>query len=50
MRKMSEINRISDIVPGRNYTVYFLLQVIIQHNLYHAGQMSLLKTALKKNE
>jgi uncharacterized damage-inducible protein DinB len=50
--RVSELKdpELSDIVPGRNYSVYFLLQGIIQHNLYHAGQMSLLKTALKKNE
>lgn len=41
---------LSNIVPGRNYSVYFLLHGIIQHNLYHAGQMSLLKTALKRNK
>lgn len=41
-------SHLSDIVPGRNYSTYFLLHGIIQHNLYHAGQMSLLKTALKK--
>jgi uncharacterized damage-inducible protein DinB len=43
-------SELSKIVPGRNYSVYFLLHGIIQHNLYHAGQMSLLKTALKKNK
>ena len=30
-------------VPGRTYAVYNLLHGIIQHNLYHAGQIILLK-------
>src|SRR6185437_4110087 len=35
--------RLGDIVPGRDYTVYFLLHGIAQHNIYHAGQIALLK-------
>lgn len=35
--------RLDDIVPGRSYTVYFLLHGIAQHNIYHAGQIALLK-------
>jgi uncharacterized damage-inducible protein DinB len=31
------------IVPGRRYDFYFLLHGVIQHNLYHAGQIALLK-------
>ena len=38
-----ESGRLDDIVPGRAYTVYFLLHGIVQHNLYHAGQIALLK-------
>ena len=30
-------------VPGRPYSYYFLLHGVIQHNLYHAGQIVLLK-------
>ncbi|MGH9661722.1 MAG: DinB family protein [Bryobacteraceae bacterium] len=30
-------------LPPRNYTVYFLLHGLVQHNLYHAGQIALLK-------
>jgi uncharacterized damage-inducible protein DinB len=30
-------------VPGRKYSVYVLVHGLIQHNLYHAGQISLLK-------
>jgi uncharacterized damage-inducible protein DinB len=30
-------------VPGQAYDVYFLLHGVIQHTLYHAGQIALLK-------
>jgi uncharacterized damage-inducible protein DinB len=30
-------------VPGRNHSVRFMLEGVIQHNLYHAGQIALLK-------
>jgi uncharacterized damage-inducible protein DinB len=39
--------RLSDTVPGRDYSFYFLLHGVVQHNLYHAGQMALLKAAAR---
>jgi len=30
-------------VPGSNYSVRFMLEGVIQHHLYHAGQIALLK-------
>lgn len=33
-------------VPVKGYSVYFMLHGIIQHALYHAGQIALLKKAL----
>ncbi len=33
-------------VPGRDYNLYFLIHGVIQHNLYHAGQIAILKKAL----
>jgi hypothetical protein len=30
-------------VLGQNYTVYVMLHGVIQHALYHAGQIALLK-------
>ena len=33
-------------VAGRKYTIYVLLHGVIQHNLYHAGQIAILKKAL----
>jgi uncharacterized damage-inducible protein DinB len=32
-------------VPGKPYSVYILLHGLVQHNLYHAGQIALLKKA-----
>lgn len=36
---------LSDVVPGKPYSVYFMLHGVIQHDLYHAGQIALLKKA-----
>jgi uncharacterized damage-inducible protein DinB len=33
-------------VPGQRYSNYFMLHGVIQHDLYHAGQIALLKKAL----
>jgi uncharacterized damage-inducible protein DinB len=32
-------------VPGKPYVIYTLLHGLVQHNLYHAGQIALLKKA-----
>lgn len=37
--------RLKEKVPGREYSYGFLLDGVVQHNLYHAGQMALLKKA-----
>lgn len=39
--------RLDDEVLGRPYSYYFLLHGVVQHNLYHAGQVALLKKALR---
>jgi len=44
IRELDEA-RLDDIVPGTEYSVYFLLHGVIQHDLYHAGQIALLKKA-----
>jgi uncharacterized damage-inducible protein DinB len=36
------------IVPGRDYNVYFMLHGVIQHILYHTGQIGVLKRAKSK--
>lgn len=39
--------RLTEKVPGMTYSFYFMLQGVVQHNLYHAGQIALLKKAAK---
>ena len=38
-------DRLDERVRGKPYSNYFLLHGVIQHNLYHAGQIALLKKA-----
>ena len=38
-------SRLAETVPGRDYSVYFMLHGLVQHDLYHAGQIALLKRA-----
>jgi uncharacterized damage-inducible protein DinB len=38
-------DRLSEVVPGQKYSVYIMVHGVIQHNLYHAGQIALLKKA-----
>lgn len=35
--------------PGKNYSIAFMLHGVVQHNLYHAGQIALLKKALSRS-
>ncbi len=42
--KLSE-DDLEKTVAGRDFAVYFLLHGVIHHNLYHAGQIALLKKA-----
>ena len=38
-------SRLGDRVPGKNYDVYTMLHGAVQHALYHAGQIAILKRA-----
>lgn len=38
-------SRLRDQVPGKDYDFYFMLHGIVQHELYHAGQIAILKKA-----
>jgi uncharacterized damage-inducible protein DinB len=38
-------SRLSERVPGKDYDIYFMLHGTVQHALYHAGQIALLKKA-----
>lgn len=42
--RMSD-QRLCDRVPGKRYDFYHMLHGIAQHELYHAGQMAILKKA-----
>jgi hypothetical protein len=37
--------RLQETVPGRDYGFYHLFHGIVQHSLYHAGQIAMLKRA-----
>jgi uncharacterized damage-inducible protein DinB len=37
--------RLRERVPGKKYDFYFMLHGVAQHELYHAGQIALLKKA-----
>jgi hypothetical protein len=38
-------SRLRDTVPGRDYDFYYMLHGIVQHSLYHGGQIAMLKRA-----
>ena len=38
--------RLQDTVPGRDYDFYYLFHGIVQHSLYHGGQIAMLKKAV----
>jgi uncharacterized damage-inducible protein DinB len=40
-------SRLSDNVPNRDHSFYVLLHGMVQHDLYHAGQIAILKKAAK---
>ena len=42
-------SRLRDQVPGKKYDFYHMLHGIAQHELYHAGQMAILKKATVKS-
>jgi uncharacterized damage-inducible protein DinB len=37
--------QLNEPVPGMGYNVYFMLHGVVQHALYHAGQIAILKKA-----
>ena len=41
-----DVRRLEDIVPGRDHSFYVMIHGVIQHDLYHAGQVALLRKAL----
>jgi uncharacterized damage-inducible protein DinB len=46
IRKIDD-EKLNEITPGTSYSIYVLLHGVIQHDLYHAGQIALLKKAMQ---
>lgn len=52
------INRLSQLtdsdlskkIAGKDYTFYILLHGIVQHNLYHAGQIAMVKSSFLRRK
>ena len=45
-------SRLAEMVPGKeaaHYTFYYMLHGVVQHELYHAGQLALLKKTSAEN-
>jgi hypothetical protein len=42
--------RLGETVPGRDYAFYNLFHGIVQHSIYHGGQIAILKKALRTPE
>jgi uncharacterized damage-inducible protein DinB len=40
-------SRLRERVPGKRYDFYFMLHGVAQHELYHAGQIAILKKAMR---
>ncbi len=40
--------RLGDRVPGKRYDISFMLHGVLQHELYHAGQIAILKKAHRR--
>jgi uncharacterized damage-inducible protein DinB len=40
-------SKLSENAPNRDHTYYVLLQGMVQHDLYHAGQIAILKKAAR---
>lgn len=41
-------SRLSETVQGMGYSVYYMLHGVVQHDLYHAGQVALLKKSVSR--
>lgn len=46
--EMKKEDELAVIVPGKTYNFRFLLHGMIQHDLYHMGQISMLKSMFSK--
>lgn len=46
VQKLTE-QQLEETVPGENYSRYVMLHGLVQHDLYHAGQIAVLKKAIR---
>jgi hypothetical protein len=46
LNQKTDDNYLSDIVPLRKYNFRYLLNGLVQHNIYHLGQVAYLKKML----
>lgn len=46
VQKLPE-HKLNDIVPGKDHSQYVMLHGAVQHDLYHAGQIAVLKKAIR---
>lgn len=46
LKKYSE-DQLHQTLAGKEYSMYFLMQGILQHNVYHAGQIAVLRRVAK---
>ncbi|MEO6685904.1 MAG: DinB family protein [Dyadobacter sp.] len=47
LEKIENDSFLEEFVPGRDYSYYTMIHGVIQHDVYHAGQIGLIKKALK---
>ena len=47
LEKIESDEFLEEYVPGRDYSYYTLIHSLIHHDVYHTGQVSLIKKALK---
>ena len=45
MRSFQE-SRLHETIPGQNFTFYVAMHGVVQHNLYHTGQIAILKKGI----
>jgi uncharacterized damage-inducible protein DinB len=50
LEKIEDDGFLEDPVPGRDYSYYTLIHGVIQHDVYHTGQIGLIKKALKNKQ
>ena len=49
LEKRTSDEFLDQIVPGRNYSYYTMLHGLVNHDLYHAGQIALIKKGLSND-